>query len=106
MPRSPRRKFTLAEKVLLVGGIERRLRAGEGSVRSIAASLGVADASYHSWVKADIRPPGTHQPAEGRHPTDAERMALVARVERLAAAGHSYRQACQAVGLTAKSFRR
>ncbi|MEB3220546.1 MAG: helix-turn-helix domain-containing protein [Candidatus Sericytochromatia bacterium] len=106
MPRRSRRKFTLAEKALLVGEIEHQLRAGVGSVRSIAASLAIADASYHSWVKAGIRPPGTQQPVEGRHPTHGEREALVARVQRLAASGQTFRQACQAVGITEKSFQR
>lgn len=106
MSKTTRRKFTLTEKALLVGEIESRHRAGGGSIRAIAHSLGIADASYHGWVKAGIRPPGSRQPTGARHHTDAERALLVADVEARIARGATVRPACWAVGIGEKSYRR
>lgn len=106
MSKTTRRKFTLAEKALLVGDIERRLRAGEGSIRAIAQKLGIADASYYAWVKAGIRPPGARLPAAARHHTAAERAALVEEIDTRVAAGAGVRPACRAAGVDEKSYRR
>lgn len=106
MPKTTRRKFTAAEKALLVGEIESRLRADGGSVRTIALSLGITDAHYHGWVKAGIRPPSSSQPDAARHRTDAERAAVVARIDASIAAGGNVRPACRVAGVSEKSYRR
>ena len=50
------RSYSGAEKFALVTEIERRFRAGEGSLQAIASRLGTCEASYHNWTKAGIRP--------------------------------------------------
>lgn len=52
----PVRTYTLEEKTALVTEIDRRYRAGEGALRTIAASLGITDTNYYNWLKAGIRP--------------------------------------------------
>lgn len=106
MSKTTRRKFTLTEKALLVGEIERQYRAGGGSIRAIAQSLGIADASYYGWVKAGIRAPGSRQPSCAGHHSDEERARLVAEVEARVAGGGTRRPACRAVGIGEKSYRR
>lgn len=106
MSKTTRRMFTPAEKALLVGEVESRLRTEGGSVRSIAQALGISDSLYYVWVKAGIRPPGSSQPDAARHRTDAERAAVVARVDAHVAAGGNVRPACRAAGVSEKSYRR
>ena len=106
MSKTTRRTFTPAEKALLVGEIESRLRTEGGSVRSVAQALGISDSHYHVWVKAGIRPPGSRQPEAARQRNDAERAAVVARIDAKVAAGGSVRPACRAEGVSEKSYRR
>lgn len=50
--------YTPEDRVRLVTEIQRRFAAGEGTIRTIAASLGTTETSYHNWVKAGVRPAG------------------------------------------------
>ena len=51
-----RREYTDADRRRLVGEIEARFKAGEGSISEIASQLGTCEASYHNWVKAGFAP--------------------------------------------------
>lgn len=99
-----RRTYTLEEKQELVVEIERRYRAGEGSLRTIAESLGTSESNYHNWLRAGIRPP--KKPAAPRQFTAAEREQLRLEVERLRDEGMSLEAACKAVGIAETSYRR
>lgn len=79
MARSHRRTlrtYTMEEKVALVSEIERRYRAGEGTLGSIARSLGTSDTSYHNWVRAGIG--ATPAPAPVMRPVEVTALVPVA----------------------------
>ncbi|MDB5096340.1 MAG: hypothetical protein JWM80_761 [Cyanobacteria bacterium RYN_339] len=106
MSNTTRRKLTLTEKARLVGEIERQYRAGIGSIRAIAQSLGIGYASYYGWVKSGIRAPGARRPSCAGHHFDEEHARLVAVVEARVAGGATVRPACRAFGIWEKSYRR
>lgn len=63
--RPPPPTYTHEQKVALVTEIERRVLAGRGSLRAIAAELGTCDASYNNWIRAGIKAPvPTMRPVE------------------------------------------
>jgi hypothetical protein len=95
------------EKVALVTEIDRRYRAGSGSLRAIASALGTTDTSYCNWIKAGIKPSQTTGSQDRpREYSLAEREKLVAEVTRLRADGQSLRSACDAAEVSPKSFRK
>lgn len=105
------RTYTPEEKSRLVTEIDRRFRAGHGTLRVIAAALGTTDTSYHNWVKAGIKPapPATAESTTkscNRVYSPTERAQLIGEVERLRAAGHSTVSACRTLGISLESFRR
>ena len=104
--RSGQRTYTLEEKTLLVTEIARRSRAGEGTLRSIAASLGTTDQNYHNWLKAGIRPVLPPPPPSPRTYDPAEREHVVAEVDRLRGESPNLKEACRKVGISDKSYRR
>lgn len=54
--RQRERTYTVEERTALVTEIERRHRAGEGTLRQIAAAAGITDYTYYNWIKGGIRP--------------------------------------------------
>lgn len=98
------RTYTAAEKVALVTEIDRRYRAGEGTLVAIARQLGTSDTNFHNWVRAGIKPvPQRLAPHRVYSPADRER--LLSEVERRRGEGKSIDAACRAVGISVKSFR-
>lgn len=111
MAKTQRRRYTVEEKIALVTEIERRYRAGEGSLIAISRQLGTSDTNYHNWLKAGIRPrqaapAAPVRPAVGNTYDPAERERLGAEVDRRRAEGESIKAACQVVGIAEKTYRR
>lgn len=111
MARIRRRSYTIEEKIALVTGIDRRYRAGEGTLAGIARELGTAETNYYHWVRAGIRPRAQvpEKPArlaKGCSYGDAERERLLQEVDELRACGHGTEAACKAVGISQTSYRR
>lgn len=96
------RIYTLAEKTRLITEIERRFRAGEGSLKAIASELGTCEASYYNWTKAGIKAASPPVKPNGSD----EREQLQAEVDRLLAAGMGRTAACEAVGIAPNTLRR
>ncbi len=103
------RTYTHEEKIALVTEIERRYRAGGGTLRAIAAAVGTTDTSYHNWVRMGIKPvvppPPVTPPAPRRLYGPAERAQLLAEVDRRRGEGQSLEAACRTVGISDKSYR-
>lgn len=95
--------YSEAERIALVTEIERRFRAGEGSIRAIASQLGTCEASYHNWTKAGIR---ANQSPQVRRYEPLERERILAEIGRLEATGLSLTAACEAAGVSIRSLRR
>ena len=97
------RSYSAADRVALVTEIERRFRAGEGSIRAIATQLGTCEASYHNWTKAGIK---ANQPPQVRRYEPLERERILAEIGRLESTGLSLTAACEAAGVSIRSLRR
>lgn len=48
--------YTAEQRIALVTEIDRRFRAGEGTLRAIAQAAGTTDTNYHNWVRSGIKP--------------------------------------------------
>lgn len=109
MAKRARKFYSPAEKSAFIAEVERLYRAGDRSFASIARELGLHDSSYHSWVRQGFKVasppvPVASVPAGQRvfEPGDRER--LVIEVDGLRAQGQSVKAACQAVGISDKSY--
>lgn len=106
------RTYTQEQKIALVTEIDRRHRAGLGSLKAIAASLGTTDTSYSNWLQAGIRPapagpsPAAPFPAVHRIYSAAEREHFMAEVDRLRDEGQSLVAACRMLAISDKSYRK
>ena len=105
------RTYTPEQRVALATEIDRRYRAGEGSIQAIAERLGTTESNYYNWRRAglilpdeSIAPPRKSEPR--RLYTEAERERLRAQVDHLRAAGQSLEGACKAVGISDSSYRK
>lgn len=97
------RSYSEADRAALVTEIERRFRAGEGSIRTISAQLGTCEASYHNWIKAGIK---ANQAPQTRRYEPLERERILAEIGRLESRGLSLTAACEAAGVSTRSLRR
>ena len=97
------RSYSEADRVALVTEIERRFRAGEGSIKAIAAQLGTCEASYHNWTKAGVK---ANQPPQVRRYEPLERERILAEIGHLESTGLSLTAACEAAGVSIRSLRR
>lgn len=98
-----RRNYIPEQKLELVTEIERRYRAGEGSLATIAKQLGTSESNYHNWLRAGIRP---KKPAPPRQYSPEERERLAAEVDRLRAEGLNLDAACKEAGIAETSYRK
>jgi transposase-like protein len=97
--------YTPEERAALVTEIDRRYRAGEGSVKAISEQLGIAGSNYYNWLKVGIRPTRPPAPAvAARKYEPAERERLVAEIERLRDEGVPGKTACKQVGVSHTSY--
>lgn len=99
-----RRQYTIEQKLSLVTEIERRYRAGEGSLSAIAEALGTSESNYHNWLRAGIRP--AKKPAAPRQYSPEEREQVRAEVDRLRGEGLGLEAACKAVGIAETTYRK
>jgi transposase-like protein len=90
-----RREYTDGDRRRLVGEIEARFKAGEGSIATIARDLGTCEASYHNWVKAGFTPSRAAFPVY----SPERRAQLVALGQRLLDQGRSVTAASAELGL-------
>lgn len=103
MAKKTRRNYTPEKKLELVTEIERRYRAGEGSLATLAKALGTSESNYHNWLRAGIRP---KKPAPPRQYSPDERGRLVAEVDRRRSEGLNLDAACKSVGIAETSYRK
>lgn len=103
MAKKTRRNYTPEQKLELVTEIERRYRAGEGSLATLAKKLGTSESNYHNWLRAGIRP---KKPAPPRQYSPDERERLRASVDHFRVQGLSLDAACKAVGIAETSYRK
>lgn len=101
--------YSLEEKIALVTEIDRLYRTGGVSLIAAANAAGTSTTSYRNWVRAGIkpRPPEPEpRPRPGSPPPydRADRERLVGEIERLRDVGQSVKAACQAVGISTKSY--
>ena len=101
--------YTLEEKIALVTEIDRLYRTGNVSLIAAANAAGTSTTSYRNWVRAGIKP---RSPEPERLPRpvspppygQVERERILAEIERLRDVGQSVKAACQAVGISTKSY--
>lgn len=109
IPGQAPRRYTQEEKIALVTEIDRRYRAGEGTLRKIASALGTTETSYHNWRNAGIEP---HELPEAEHDkprkayTRTEREHFVNEIENLRGKGLSIESACHTLGISETAYRR
>jgi transposase-like protein len=100
------RAYTLEEKIALVTEIERRYRAGGGTLKAAAQAAGTTDTSYNNWLRAGIRPLPATRPAPPRPYPPEERKRLLGEVDHLLAGGMGIDAACRQVGISDSSYRK
>ena len=106
------RTYTVEERVALATAIARRYDSGEGSIRAIALTLGTTESNYYNWRRAGlvreaaVAEPAPAPPAARRFYTEAEREALLAKVDELRAGGRNMEAACRALGIADSSYRK
>lgn len=105
MPKLARRNYSPAEKALIVGEIQTRSRAGAGSIRVIAEGLGVRESAYYTWLKAGVCPPSAPAAPTRQRFNPTERQRILADIEARINGGATAESACQAAGITTRTYR-
>lgn len=104
------RSYTPDERVALATEIDRRYRAGEGSIREIAEKLGTTDSNFYNWRRAGLiaQPVKTvtAKPKVQPQYSPDDRVRLLTEVERLRGAGQALEAACKAVGIAETTWRK
>ncbi len=104
-PASPR-VYMQAEKVAIVTEIARRYRQEGRALAAIAEDLGISPSNYYKWRNDGISPQPAPVLSIRRPYSAADRERLKGEVERLLGDGKNLQAACQAVGISTKSFRK
>ena len=108
MPKRVHKFYSRAEKSAFLAQVDRLYQAGGRTYVSIARELGLNDTSYHNWLSQGIKPTpaAVTTSATQRVYNAAEREQLVAAIDASRTRGNSMKSACQAAGISDKSYRK